>query len=109
MVVPPAEGAPELGTDLGEQKLEFEVGELAAKLEHLIKTHKMRVDYTSRIFWMTVAWLACVLIGIILSGFKTVMGFELADSVLIAFLSSTTVTVVGLFVLVAKWLFPGKD
>jgi hypothetical protein len=36
-------------------------------------------------------------------GYKS---FELPDGVLIAFIASTTVNVVGLFVLVAKWMYP---
>jgi hypothetical protein len=65
--------------------------------------HDLRTTYTRKLFRLIVAWLIVVIIYVGLSA--TPVGFKLSDSVLIAFITSTTVSVLGLFVLVAKWLF----
>lgn len=104
-----ADVSPDLGIDLEEHRLQFQINCLNQDLQELKDTHGLRVSYTGRIFWLVVAWLACVVACVVLSGFQ-LWGFRLPESVLIAFITSTTVNVVGLFVLVAKWMFPsGRD
>jgi hypothetical protein len=102
--------------------------------------HKIRKHYTAYLFLMTVLWLASVLTFVALTGLKTIItipvftgsetvlqrvsvntasicggcwgfSFELSEKVLIAFITSTTASVIGIFIIVAKWLFPprGKD
>lgn len=67
--------------------------------------HETRKIYSSRLFWLIVAWLSVVVLFVALTA--TIKPyFNLSDSVLIAFITSTTVSVLGLFMLVAKWLFP---
>jgi hypothetical protein len=96
---------PDLSLDLEEHRLSFEIDCLQQELNELKDNHQLRLTYTARIFWLVVAWLACVVASIIMSGLAA-WGFHLSDGVLIAFITSTTVNVVGLFVLVAKWMFP---
>lgn len=106
---PEEEALPDLSLDLEEHRLSFQIECLDQDLKALKDTHGLRVSYTGRIFWLVVAWLACVVVCVMFSGFRF-KGFQLSDSVLIAFITSTTVNVVGLFVLVAKWMFPsGKE
>jgi len=57
------------------------------------------------LFWLIVVWLAFVVTYVGLTA-STGGKFKLSDSVLIAFITSSTVSVLGLFVLAAKWLFP---
>lgn len=52
---------------------------------------------------MIVGWLFTVVIFFLADA--TCPNFSVSDSVMIAYLTSTTVSVIGLFVLVAKWLF----
>ena len=66
--------------------------------------HDLRVRYTDKIFYVVCGWLICVVVSVLLSGFQS-WGFRLSDSVQIAFITSTTVNVVALFVVVAKWLY----
>lgn len=75
------------------------------EMEHLRDNHDLRLEYVGRIFWLVAVWLVCVVLCVTISGFG-LCGFRLSDTVLVAFISSTTVNVVGLFVLVAKWMFP---
>lgn len=58
------------------------------------------------LFGLVASWLVAVIITIFFTGFKF-KEFELNNSVLIAFITSTTASVIGLFWLVANWLFGG--
>ncbi len=86
------------GLELQNQRLKDESGRLR-------ELHDTRKQYVGRLFWLITAWLAVVIALVALSAtLKNI--FTLADSVLIAFITSTTVSVIALFVIVAKWLFP---
>lgn len=95
----------DLGIDLEEHRIWFEVKVLQDQLGQIQKNHDLRVSYTGRIFWLVVGWLVGVVLCVMLAGFGG-WGFRLSDAVLVAFITSTTVNVVGLFVLVAKWMYP---
>ncbi len=86
------------GLELQNQRLKDESGRLR-------ELHDTRKQYVGRLFWLIAWWLAVVVALVALTAtLKDV--FTLADSVLIAFITSTTVSVIALFVIVAKWLFP---
>ncbi len=89
------------GLELQNQRLKDESGRLT-------ELHDTRKQYVGRLFWLITAWLAVVVALVALTAtLKNV--FTLADSVLIAFITSTTVSVIALFVIVAKWLFPSAN
>ena len=71
------------------------------------ETHELRIKYTHRIFVVLCVWLFFLPIYLVIagSGFDF-LGFKLSDNVLIAFIASTLINVLGLFVVVAKWMFP---
>jgi lipopolysaccharide export LptBFGC system permease protein LptF len=104
----PSEPEPDLSLDLKEQQLDFQVENLRQELKETKDTHDLRLGYSSRIFWLVCCWLVCVAASVFMSGFNF-HGFSLSDNVLIAFITSTTVNVVGLFVVVAKWMFPNSN
>jgi len=95
---------PDLEIDLGEHKLQYEVDSLRQQLQESVDTHKLRIGYANKIFWLVCIWLAFVVAGVFLEGFP-LSGFSLSDKVLIAFITSTTISVLGLFAIVAKWMF----
>lgn len=64
-----------------------------------------RKKYASRLFWLSVVWLIFIGVYLALAGFGVL---KTADSVLIALISTTTANVLGLFYIVARWLFPNK-
>lgn len=71
--------------------------------------HDIRKPYIKGLFILTVVWLAIVIIFLFLQATAKNF-FSLSDTVLVAFITSTTVSVIGLFVIVGKWLFPSdKD
>lgn len=69
------------------------------------KIFEFRIKIYKKLFWSI-----CIYIVLI---FITIWGntnyFCLADSVLIALLSTTTANVLGLFYIASKWLFPNKE
>ncbi|MDQ6651771.1 MAG: hypothetical protein M3Y84_03405 [Acidobacteriota bacterium] len=89
-------------------KLRLENKKLTNKLEEAEDLHKVRKRYTNRLFWLIVFWLLVVITFIGLAGFH-VKGFTMSNTVIVAFITSTTVSVLGLFLIPAKWLFPSKE
>lgn len=65
-----------------------------------------RKEYANKIFLLVVLWL--VAIGVILGcrGMYWKTGFELSDKVLLALIGGTTINVLGIFTIVANFLFP---
>ncbi len=101
------EPEPDLSLDLAEHQLFYQVAVLKQELKESQDTHELRLGYAGRIFWLVCAWLFCVVIAVFMSGYSS-NEFNLSDKVLITFITSTTITVVGLFVVVAKWMFPNN-
>src|SRR5439155_18086402 len=84
-------------------KLKLEVERLSNEVEEAKELHETRLRYIPRLYGLVVGWLVVVI------GFVALTAFGLAhlsDAVLIAFITSTTASVLGLFFLVARWLFP---
>lgn len=90
------------------QGLELQNQRLKDENMRLTELHDTRKQYVGRLFWLITAWLAVVIALVILTATLRDV-FTLADSVLIAFITSTTVSVIALFVIVAKWLFPSPS
>jgi hypothetical protein len=73
-----------------------------------------RRTYAGRLFWLMVGWLV-VAILFVLADALTVpvlspyVRFDLSDSVLITLVTTTTATVVGVFLIVAKFLYRTRD
>jgi hypothetical protein len=83
--------------------------------DRLKKLDALRHQMLEKLLRLVTWWLVAV--GVFL-GLSAVFGvasghcfiFHLSDPVLLAFISSTTVAVLGLFLVAAKWLFPnGKS
>jgi hypothetical protein len=82
-----------------------EVEGLRVKLKRSENLHVVRKWYVGLLFGLTVLWLVVVIVFVGFAGFQF-RGFTLSDKVIIAFITSTTVSVIGLFHFAAKWLFP---
>jgi hypothetical protein len=75
--------------------------------EQLLEQRERYADY---LFKLIAIWLVGVFILLALSGGEIevcgrIIGVKFSDTVLVTYLTTTTVTVLGLFVIVAKWLF----
>jgi hypothetical protein len=89
--------------------------ELARKrqaLQHEIEDQEQRRSYARKLFQLTVGWFAGIAVLLLLQGFNgiplTPITFKLADSILLALISSTTVNVIAVFVIVVNYLFPKR-
>lgn len=66
---------------------------------------KMRRRYGNVILFLTFLWIIAVLVVVFMQGYSA-KGFALSDSVLMLLLGTTTANVIGLFIIVANYLFP---
>lgn len=68
--------------------------------------------YANRLFCVMVGWLVVVAYMVLAQGFGVGIHaygrFHLADSVVIALVTTTTATVIGVFLTVANYLFPRR-
>lgn len=85
-------------TDLEEQFYVVHTVGLAQDIEQ-------RKAYALRIYHLTVAWLIALAAFILLYGWQAKVGFSLSERVILALITSTTIEVIGLFVIVARYLF----
>jgi hypothetical protein len=67
---------------------------------------KERKVYANLTFTLISIWLTLILVTFIAIGQKRL---EYSDSVIITLLTTTTVEVIGLFIIIAKYLFPSKN
>jgi hypothetical protein len=71
----------------------------------------LRKDFAWDIFYLIVAWLILVFVVLILQGFAVAIShheFRLSDSVVLALIGGTTVNVLGIFIIVVRYLFPTR-
>ena len=89
------------------ERLELENERLRDENEQLKDVHELRKEYIPKLFWLTVGWLAFVVV--IVWHVAEDRDFYLSDNILIALITSTTVNVIGIFVIAARWLFPHRS
>ena len=80
-----------------------------------------RKNYARKLFWMTCGWLIAVLLIVVATSVSvanpcwwpewmpTIKFCKLSDAVLLALIGTTTANVLGLFVIVARYLFPESN
>jgi hypothetical protein len=73
--------------------------------EELRRNIEGRSDWAERVFWLIIGWLLSVIGVVACQGFA-VRGFHLDNSVVLAFIGTTTVNVLSLGYIVAHYLFP---
>ncbi|HJP94430.1 MAG TPA: hypothetical protein VJ875_20890 [Pyrinomonadaceae bacterium] len=88
------------------ERLELENTRLSDENVELKDVHELRKQYIPNLFILTVAWLVTVIVIVWRAAEGT--PFYLSDNVLVALITSTTVNVIGIFVIAARWLFPHK-
>ena len=77
----------------------------SANLVNIKANIEARGLYSNRIFYMTAFWLIFVVIAIAFQGFGII---RTSDSVIVSLLGTTTLNVLGFFVIVIQYLF-NKD
>jgi hypothetical protein len=91
--------------DLDKKRLEAEIHGLEQDIDE-------RKRYASRFFLLSCAWLLSIIAILMLQGFGSIwfgrLPFKLSENVLLAVIGSTTVNVLGILYVVAKYLFPER-
>ena len=107
--------------DIRYRRLRAEVQALEDQLKERRQLHKLRKRHSSRLFKLSVAWVCLIWLVVLLQGFGQwftplwsgfeYIKFHLSDTVAVAFITSTTATVLGLYGIAAYWLFgkPKKE
>ena len=80
----------------------WEAEERWTELHGKIQDIQARKDYASKVYRLVIGWLIALYALILGVGFGLI---TVANSVLIALITGTTVNIVGLFVIVARYLF----
>ena len=83
------------------------VGEtwLRQEIAHTKHLHYVRLALLSALFVLVILWLISIGTLLLLSGFGSLISFHLSDKVIMTYMGATTVSVLGLFHIAAKWLF----
>ena len=100
-------------------KLHETIKEMRAEHRRNRLTYKFQTEYIPKLFDLTYQWVIFIAVVLILNslsvgGFNNpdchigCVNFKLSDNALIALLTTTTVTIVGLFYSVVKWLYPNQ-
>ncbi len=67
-----------------------------------------RTRYVDRVYWLIVYWLVFVAVVIVQDARRPLVSlirFDVSDPVLIALITTTTINVIGLFIVVLRYLF----
>ena len=104
--------------EIDEAKGRAELEKLRLENQGLRDDNAARKKYADRIFVFIAIWLFLVLLIVIVQGFSGQEGsassfedrslFDLDSKVILMLLGTTTANVVGLFIVVARYLFPEK-
>lgn len=105
--VDPSEDLDDVKQDYEIEQIKEQLKELGQGRRHADDVHKMRKSFAPYLFGLVCVWLVIVAVAVFFSGFEF-KGFKLNDKVIIAFIATTTANVLGLFYVVAKWLYPNN-
>jgi len=86
------------------EKLALANERLEDENERLRDVHELRKEYIPRLFGLTCVWL--IVVTVFLWRVAGGRDFYVYDNVLIALITSTTINVIGIFLIAARWLFP---
>lgn len=90
-----------------EEREAFETAQVLEQIRGLRQDISERKLYAQRIFFVLVAWLAFIVVVILIDGFQF-QGFHLGDPVVISLIAGTATGILGLIAIVARYLFPGN-
>lgn len=83
---------------------DYDKREKEQRLHENQEAHDLRIKHLGRLYWLSVGWILGLFIIIALQGFAC-KGFHLSDTVMVAFMTTTTTTVLGLYGIGAFWLY----
>lgn len=91
------------------QQKTIETALIKHELDQRKSEHAQRVSFASKLFILIRVWLIVILLILIAAGSDCkYFSLEVSDQVLIALLTTTTVSVLGLFITVLRYVFGRK-
>jgi hypothetical protein len=72
-----------------------------------VQDREERKEHAHNIFVLTCSWVCAIYLLLLFQGFQY-SGFRLSDSVMLAAIGSTTANIVGVFIIVVRYIFPKK-
>lgn len=97
----PPDGQPD--TETTSEAKDLENARKEAELANLKQDVELRKTYSNRFFWLMCVYLLVVELFLIGAGLKSL---TLSDTVLVTLLSTTTANIVGILIVVARYIFP---
>ena len=106
---------PETSIEYSSQKAEendLDTQRMVSEIEDAIQNREERKRYARLAYRLAVGWLAAIVIMVVLQGFgfeqSLNWSFNLSDGVLITFIGTNTASVIGVLVVVVRYLFPRR-
>lgn len=104
-------------TSLLVQREEEALKQTKQQTQHTEEIHDTRKTYTQKLYRINLWWIIVVAAYVFFTGVRfphfndpncqeICFAFTLSENILIAFITSTTATVIGIFIIVANWLYP---
>lgn len=103
------------------QRLQTEIDDLSQQLCERRDLHSIRTKHAWLLFGLTIGWVGVIWLVVLLQGFgqwflpfpapspdEKYLPFTLSNTVIVAFMTSTTATVLGLYGIAAYWLYGKK-
>jgi hypothetical protein len=103
------------------KRLETEIDDLSQQLSERRDLHSIRTKHAWLLFGLTIGWVGVIWLVVLLQGFgqwflpfpapaadEKYLPFNLSNTVIVAFMTSTTATVLGLYGIAAYWLYGKK-
>ncbi|MGY2226889.1 hypothetical protein ACW9IK_29690 [Pseudomonas gingeri] len=103
------------------KRLQTEIDDLSQQLSERRDLHSIRTKHAWLLFGLTVGWVGVIWLVVLLQGFgqwflpfpapgpdEKYLRFTLSNTVIVAFMTSTTATVLGLYGIAAYWLYGKK-
>ncbi|MDE2999179.1 MAG: hypothetical protein OXU79_08910 [Gemmatimonadota bacterium] len=88
------------------QRRSEETKKLRLKNRELKQNISERKIYADRVYWLVGTFLVALFTLVLAQGWSAYTGFRIQNNVLIALITGATANVVGLFIVVVKYLFP---
>lgn len=98
---------PETRAAYNEETKDLQDDQLREAIKDLQQDRVQRKQYADRLFRLVVVWLIVVGVMVFLHGFSD-FPFKLPVAVLNTLIGSTTASILGLFAIVANYLFPKR-
>jgi uncharacterized membrane protein len=94
--------------DLSKEAIAAQVAQLREDVKQTKRVNLFRLVMLVALFAVIILWILSVIVMTAFLGFK-LWGFTLSDAVMITYITTTTASVFGLFLIAAKWLYPSKE